>query len=129
MRNTGENSGISHSHRKSINYRRLPVNTRKCQLRFPSIGNERIMVPAGSGACARGKEEGHTRSEKLEHQSKVHRADRRKAAKFWHRRVALWSASPDANGSYLESPRAHLLRFNKSSREQYVSLISRHQIY
>lgn len=54
---------------------------RECQLRFPPIGNDRIMIPAESGASARNREEGHVPEETGAR--KVYRiADCHKAAKF-----------------------------------------------
>lgn len=58
MQNTGKHSHpLAAIYRESINYRHLLVNTRKCQLRFPPIGNDRIMVLVRFGAFANSEEE------------------------------------------------------------------------
>lgn len=58
MQNTGKHSHpLAAIYRESINYRHSLVNTRKCQLRFPPIGNDRIMVPVRFGASSGGEEE------------------------------------------------------------------------
>lgn len=53
MRDAGKRRVI---YRESINYRRWLVNTRKCQLRFPPIGNDRIMAPTRSGVLPKQQE-------------------------------------------------------------------------